>query len=74
MPNIFTQIFTILGLVERNVEDSEDKNLEAALSLVYELLSSKQSPQYSAVLTAVNNVAEEYQIDGCRPQRISDRL
>lgn len=40
------------------------------MPLVYALLSSKESAQYSAVLRAVNDIALEYRIENCRPTRI----
>ncbi|XP_043473262.1 uncharacterized protein LOC122505604 [Leptopilina heterotoma] len=73
-PNIFTQVFTILGMVKENVGDIEDEeyNTDVALPLVYALLSSKESAQYSAVLTAVKTAAQEYHIDGSPAKIMTD--
>ncbi|KAJ8682127.1 hypothetical protein QAD02_017919 [Eretmocerus hayati] len=51
-PSIFTQLFTVLGIVKRH------QNF-AALPLVYALLSSKETRQYSTALQAIKSAAEE---------------
>lgn len=66
-PTIFTQVFTILGLLKRNDAQENEDNL--ALSLVYALLLSKESVQYATVLRAVIEKADEYGIVDCRPVR-----
>lgn len=60
---MFTQLFTVLGLVTRHGKST-------ALPLVYALLTSKEIYQYSTVLHAINAAAEEYNIRDCRPDRI----
>ncbi|CAD7001368.1 unnamed protein product [Ceratitis capitata] len=70
-PNIFTQVFTVLGLIKKNVlniDDDTPKN-EVALPLVFALFSSKETAQYSAVLTAVEMAGQEFNIDNCRPTK-----
>lgn len=72
-PVIFTQVFTILGLVERNAAARDDQQQEVnqlPVPLVYALLSSKESVQYKTVLRAVANKAREYHIANCQPQKI----
>ena len=56
------QVFTILGAVERN-------SRVVAFSLVYALLTSKESKQYTTVLNAVKNASDEYRIV-CLPTKI----
>lgn len=60
---MFTQLFTVLGIVTKH-------NKSAALPFVYALLSSKETLQYSAVLHAVTTAAEEYNIRNCKPEKI----
>lgn len=36
--------------------------------------NSKESLQYSEVLSAVQNVAEDYRINNCRPQKINQSI
>ena len=48
-PNIFTQVFTILGVVTRATDTGESK---VALPFVYALLTSKEGTQYAKVLQA----------------------
>ncbi|XP_052130580.1 uncharacterized protein LOC127751301 [Frankliniella occidentalis] len=49
-PHIFTQIFTILGLVVRSAAFTGDPYTAVALSLVYALLPSKTEAHYTLVL------------------------
>lgn len=67
-PLIFTQLFTILGAVPVVPGDANSKTI--VVPLVYALLSSKEEIQYSAVLQAVLDAAEEYGIN-LRPNRIN---
>ena len=54
-PEIFTQLFTILGTVPRAGHADV-----VALPFVYTLLSSKESVQYATVFRAVNNAARAH--------------
>ena len=54
-PEIFTQLFTILGTVPRAGHADV-----VALPFVYALLSSKESVQYATVFRAVNNAARAH--------------
>ena len=65
-PNIFVQVFTILGLRRRNVEEGEG----VAVPLVYALLPGKAKEVYATVLRAVRTAVEDYHINICVPQRI----
>lgn len=69
-PEIFTQIFTVMGLVKRAGQDPEDADEAVALPLVFALLSSKEQIMYGAVLRAVASAAHDFRIDGCSPQKI----
>lgn len=60
---LFTQLFTVLGIVKKN-------KIFAALPFAYALLTSKETLQYSSVLHAITTTAEKYQIIGCKPRRI----
>ena len=66
-PTLFVQIFTIMGLRQRNVTDGES----VAVPLVYALLSRKTEVQYTQVLQAVKDIVLEYNVPGpCLPDRI----
>ena len=65
-PNIFVQLFTILGLRHRAGRPNE----EVALPLVYALLSSKAQALYKEVLQAVRDVVTQFNIADCVPSRI----
>lgn len=65
-PNIFTQVFTILGLRRRNVENGEG----VAVPLVYALLPGKSQRLYATVLREVRGAVEQYRINACFPLRI----
>ena len=60
-PTLFTQLFTVVGLVTRH-------NKSVALPFVYGLLSSKQTYQYSTVLHAITAAADDYNIPNCEPE------
>lgn len=60
---MFTQLFTVLGIVRRH------QNV-VALPFVYALLTSKATYQYATVLHAITSAAEELHIAGCEPRRI----
>ncbi|CAD6997553.1 unnamed protein product [Ceratitis capitata] len=64
--------FTILGLIKKNVLNIDDDTPkdELTLPLVFALLSSKETAQYSAVLTAVERAGQEFHIDNCRPTKV----
>lgn len=62
-PVLFTQLFTVLGIVKQN-------KIFAALPLVYALLTSKETTQYAAVLRAITSTAERYHIVECKPRRL----
>lgn len=67
-PNIFTQLFTILGGVPRIPGDATSEKVP--LPLVYALLSSKEEEQYTAVLDAVLSAADDYRIEELRPENV----
>ncbi|CAD7001080.1 unnamed protein product [Ceratitis capitata] len=71
-PNIFTQVFAVLGLIKKNVLNIDDDTPkdEVALPLVFALFSSKETAQYSAVLRAVERAGQEFNIDNCRPTKV----
>lgn len=60
---MFTQLFTVLGLVRRH------QNV-VALPFVYALLTSKSKLQYVTVLRAIASVDEDFRIIDCMPRRI----
>ncbi|KAL7299220.1 hypothetical protein TKK_0007815 [Trichogramma kaykai] len=65
-PNIFTQVFTVLGVVRRETRDADD---EVTRTEVYALLSSKEESQYIAVLSAILESATNFNIQ-CKPEVI----
>ena len=65
-PNIFVQLFTILGLRYRAGRPNE----EVALPLVYALLSLKAQALYEEVLQAVRDAVTQFNIADCVPSRI----
>lgn len=65
-PDLFTQVFTVLGLRRRNVVAGEG----VPLPFAYALLSSKRTNQYTAALRAVKNAVDAYRINECNPTRI----
>ena len=65
-PSIFTQVFTIMGLVERRNQLGET----VALPLVYALLPGKRTELYEEVLRAVRGAVERYRIHACVPLKI----
>ena len=67
-PNIFTQLFAILGTVTQPHKREDSKVL--GLPFVYALLSSKRTGQYEAVMRAVQSAARNYGIQHCVPTRI----
>lgn len=68
-PSIFTQIFSILGLVRQRRPNSLEEEF-VALPLVYALLSGKRTEQYYDVMYAIDQAAEEYGIQNFSPLRI----
>lgn len=65
-PTIFTQLFMIIGLRQRNRIGGEDTPLPYA----YAFLSGKEQREYMTVLRAVKNAVEEYRLNACVPLRI----
>lgn len=66
-PRLFLQVFTIMGLRQRNVVDGES----VALPFVYALLSRKTEAQYTQVLQTVKDIVLQYNVPGpCLPARI----
>lgn len=65
-PAIFCQIFTILGLRKRNVEEGEG----VPLPYVYALLTHKTQAQYRVVLETVKTAVENYRVQQCVPTKI----
>jgi hypothetical protein len=65
-PNIFVQIFTILGLRSRAGRPDET----TAFPFVYAFLPSKTSDAYKAVLASVCDAVAQYNVRQCNPQRI----
>ncbi|KAF0707174.1 MULE domain-containing protein [Aphis craccivora] len=64
-PNIFKQVFTILGTCKQHV----DVHDTVAVPFVYALLSSKETVQYATVLRAVQSSFNEH-IIFCEPLKI----
>lgn len=69
-PHIFSQIFTIIGLVKRPGDTLGSDDIETAVPLVYALLPSKTQVHYTKVLQAVKDFAARHRIRGVGPQRI----
>ena len=65
-PIIFTQLFTIMGVRQRNTFNGE----EVPLPFVYALLSGKTEDEYTAVLRAVRDAVQQYRIRQCTPETI----
>ena len=65
-PNIFVQIFAILGIRARAGRPDET----APIPLVYALLPSKSTDAYAKVLRVVRDVVSQFQIAQCVPSRI----
>ena len=65
-PDIFAQIFTIIGLRKRTGKPEE----VVAIPLVYALLSSKETDQYQRVLEVVKEAVQRYRIQPCAPSKI----
>lgn len=65
-PTIFAQVFTIIGLRRRNIDDGEG----VPIPLVYALLSGKSTDMYAEVLRVVRNAVEDFRIDPCVPLKI----
>lgn len=60
----------MLGVVRttpRNPEDDYTNRHEVAVPLIYALLSSKEQIQYIAVLNAIVDAAENFNIENCQP-------
>ena len=53
-----------------NFAVSTGGTLYTALPLIYALLSSKETSQYESVLRSVQNAAQNFRIQNCRPQKI----
>lgn len=66
-PTIFTQLFTILGTIKRPKDGADDEI--AAIPLVYALLSSKETQQYTIALKAIQDYAQESGII-CVPRKL----
>ncbi|KAJ8682155.1 hypothetical protein QAD02_017947 [Eretmocerus hayati] len=72
-PAIFTQVFTVLGLVKKARGNQRNASLETsgvALPFVYALLSSKATEQYEKVFGAIQVAADQHNIQNCAPTRI----
>ncbi|XP_051171104.1 uncharacterized protein LOC127287979 [Leptopilina boulardi] len=67
-PRIFTQVFTILGVIEKNRLPGEEPHV-IPISFVYALLSSKSTNEYELVLRAVLSAYQRYSIP-CMPHKI----
>ena len=65
-PNIFAQLFTVLGLVQRRNPVGES----VALPLVYALLPGKTQDMYKEVMAAVRDAVERYRVNACTPLKI----
>ena len=65
-PAIFCQIFTILGLRKRNIEQGEG----VPVPYVYALLSHKTQAQYRVVLEVVKAAVEDFRVQQCVPTKI----
>lgn len=65
-PNIFVQIFTVLGLRSRAGRADE----QSAFPFVYALLPSKASEMYKEVLRSVRDAVAQFNVSQCNPQRI----
>lgn len=65
-PTIFTQLFTIIGIRQRNHTHGED----TPLPFVYAFLEGKQENQYAAVLRAVRQAVARYRVNACTPLKI----
>lgn len=65
-PNIFVQIFTVLGLVQRAGRPDE----LTALPFVYALLPSKTTDAYATVIRAVRDASADFNVAQCHPGRI----
>ena len=65
-PSLFTQLFTIIGVRQRNTPCGED----TPLPLVYALLEGKHESEYVRVLEAVRDAVALYRINACIPARI----
>jgi len=66
VPGIFAQIFTILGIRKRNIDQGEG----VPLPLVYALLSRKTTEQYEIVLSAVKNAVRDFNVQACVPTKL----
>lgn len=68
-PTIFTQLFTVIGLIKRNLPAIARQEVYA-VPLVFALLSSKEKEQYASVLRGVLSAAREYGVGNCVPRQI----
>ena len=69
-PNIFTQIFVIMGAVTRPAPGVDEEPLTIAVPLVYSLLSSKTTESYEAVLRAVKDEARRQGVANVTPETV----
>lgn len=65
-PNIFVQVFTIIGLRPRTGHPDE----VVAIPSVYAFLSGKKTALYKEVLEVVRDAVNRYNIDPCLPTKI----
>jgi len=66
-PNIFTQIFVIMGIVTRPAAGADEDPLSVTLPFVYSFLTSKTTEAYEAVLRSVKEAAERQEIANVTP-------
>ena len=69
-PTIFTQLFTVLGTVQKGGQLPGDEVQVIAIPLIFALLSSKCAHHYEYVLQTISNAAQDLGVQHCRPQRI----
>lgn len=69
-PHIFTQIFTILGLMKRPGPAVDDDDVTTAVPLVFALLPSKTEAHYFDVLQSVKDAAAKFRVRGTGPEKL----
>jgi len=65
-PTIFTQLFTVIGLRQRNHPEGED----TLLPFVYALLEGNHEKEYVRVLEPVKDAVARYHVNACVPLKI----
>jgi hypothetical protein len=65
-PNIFAQLFTIIGLRQRAGHPEET----VAVPLVYAFLTGKKTEQYEEVLRVVRDAVNRFNINACVPTKL----